>query len=464
MKGIPAWNRNCWLSVGDVNRHPPPRSSEKGSLMKIWLVVPTAASSIFLIAACGFHLNGRNSSATSVALPDFCSSAKVIDRPFIANASPVQRFKYRYKIVSKSQDLPTIVYLPGGPGDTSLWLADNASTFKEFFPDGFNVMLTEPRGVGCNQLPDVIPDGTLATREIAADIASAIEQEHLTHFIVFGWSYGTVLATTLSSMLEERGLTPTAYVLQGTMGKHFGDSFDSTSGFSREWKKLKSALPQVIASQFSKDPLPLGIGAKEWATFIAVRLQIRNAGEPSLATSLATLQGNTTQQEALKAEIIAMTSGGDTPRSAAEARLYNSIMCSELDLAGDTDEVTLSHGELVFKAKPSACPNKLLLHPFNSVDYQMSAPIFYVQGDNDPSTTIENAKYHFEGQHSVNRAFITVEGGTHYPFAQLDDCRDAVWKSFALSGQNLSLSLKNCRTHTTLEMKNADKNGLSEKR
>ena len=74
---------------------------------------------------------------------------------------------------------------------------------------------------------------------------------------------------------------------------------------------------------------------------------------------------------------------------------------------------------------------------------KVGAPVFYIQGTNDPSTSEWQARYHFDGQLGVLRYFIELPGAGHSPFNLLD-CKDALWHSIFSSGDGLGAALDSC--------------------
>jgi hypothetical protein len=114
--------------------------------------------------------------------------------------------------------------------------------------------------------------------------------------------------------------------------------------------------------------------------------------------------------------------------------------------------MALIDGHLVGHQNPHVCDGRPMAHPFNSATLPMGAPIIYMQGDDDPATTLQNARYHFEGQTGSRRSFVTVRTGAHFPFGLLAECKEAIWDAAAAGGDGLAQALAGCRAETSLEV------------
>lgn len=88
---------------------------------------------------------------------------------------------------------------------------------------------------------------------------------------------------------------------------------------------------------------------------------------------------------------------------------------------------------------PGTCLSIERTMPYDSSQHQIEdIPIYYFQGDNDPNTSLDQAKYHFENQNSPDRQFIEVAKGGHNPFSiHLKDCQVELYKAIA-KGNNLN--------------------------
>src|SRR5437763_560877 len=108
-------------------------------------------TSMLSCAAAG-NLSSANDAGT--ASPDPCSGLEVhsIQRPMVPGvAAGSAKFNYKYRYISGDASAPTVIFIPGGPGDPSMQFRNARGAFG--FPASFGVVLTDPRGAGCNKLP-----------------------------------------------------------------------------------------------------------------------------------------------------------------------------------------------------------------------------------------------------------------------------------------------------------------------
>jgi pimeloyl-ACP methyl ester carboxylesterase len=363
-----------------------------------------------------------------------------------------ETFDYHYKLVMRDPSLPTLVMLPGGPGDLSIPWALDAATLDSLLPKTYNLILTDPRGIGCNPVPTP-PVDFFTTDNLASDVLAIIAARGLTDYYLFGWSYGTQLATVVASAAESRGMAPRGLVLEGTVGRYFDDAtMPIYGGFEREWMRVKAALSPAVAARFESPMLPLGLSGAQWAAFINDNTLLAIPGQPGLVDRLTGVgSADPAVLAALEKDVRATADGFlGTPPELKE--LYPSIVCGELATSDNTD-MALVGGVMVGHQDPDFCRDRPLARPFDSARYPVRAPIIYVQGDQDPATTLENARYHFDHQVEGPKHLVTVPGGSHYPFGAMADCFAAFWDGVRTNTTSLAAALDTCRVKPTLSSK-----------
>ncbi len=95
-----------------------------------------------LIFALGFFLSLR---AGAESATDPCLAKNVRAARITKNSSVTFDFKYAV-IRTASPGSPTVLYVPGGPGGASI----GDDSIPPLIPDEYGLILTDPRGVGCN--------------------------------------------------------------------------------------------------------------------------------------------------------------------------------------------------------------------------------------------------------------------------------------------------------------------------
>jgi len=137
-------------------------------------------------------------------------------------------FQYYYQYIQKGDpSTPTIVVIPGGPGGKSIDDQPENPYFDWIqmlygFPQKYNAILTDPRSIGCNQVNKNLPIDSFSSQNVANDIVAIILKLNLKNYIIYGHSYGTVVATLLGQ-LSSAGIIPKprAIILSGTLGNYF---------------------------------------------------------------------------------------------------------------------------------------------------------------------------------------------------------------------------------------------------
>jgi len=355
------------------------------------------------------------------------SDIKMIVVPMDYERKDIGHFQWKVRLVDR--DSPhTLVVIPGGPGGTSM------QGHLSLYPSEFNLLLIDPRTIGCNNENPVSAAENISTLAQARDLASAVEQLHLKNYFIYGQSYGTQVATVATWLLERKGLPPDAIVLEGAVGTE--RSF--LDGYNRVLTRLLSRLPNSVSDQIRSisEELPLlNFKAKPWAYLI---LQYLPAGAPdnTQASLLENLinnglgaQANGLGKAVLESELSAMAKEADSKNDPTLDRFFLDIACRE-SFPIIADDFTLSNGKIT--VRPGAhnrCSGYAFDRPYDPHQFQLHTPIWYLQGTEDPSTPLEDALYHFNGQVFTKRTFIEFLGGGHSVSATHQTCMKQVWKN-----------------------------------
>jgi pimeloyl-ACP methyl ester carboxylesterase len=382
---------------------------------------------------------------------DACDRSDIghLSRPLYPGHSDSREFIYSYRLrKGKDPSAPTIIYLPGGPGAYSIPLSDYASVLYGI-PDAYDVIFTDPRGRGCNEdLSEDVSPNAFSTENLASDVWAAIQQLKLKKYVLFGHSYGTILATVIAARAESSKAIPApmAIVLQGVAGHALDSPYE---GFVNEWTKVKDKLPAEITAMLSRPQLPFGLSEDAWGKFIVSGLiSGTSPSAENLSSQLAKLVSNDeSKKEELKNAVL---EAGNKQEGPSLLRIYVPIWCRELAQTDNTD-MALVAGDLVGERTPGFCKSIPLTQRYDSKNWQSSAPIFYFEGENDPATAPENARYHYATHSRAPRYFVTVSQAGHVPIASLADCQDRLWPAILRGGLGFQETLSTCRWPTRLE-------------
>lgn len=374
-----------------------------------------------------------------------------IERPMLPGAgSPT--FGYSFKLhPGTDPDAPTVIFLPGGPGETSIQAERDAA----YVPLTYPLITTDLRGTGCNAPVSVdhYPDDFYRSTAFADDVVAIVEELALDDYVLYGLSYGTLLATVVAHRLEQRGLPlPRALVLEGVLGEAFdADRPRDDIAFQERWRAVRDSLDDDIRSQLMSEPLPLGLNAEQWGTSISRALSVGasplSEGNDYLFALLQVLAPGSGEAERAAVRST-LESFAASPIDAMSERLHHVVTCREL-AEDDYESMTLQAGELVTTTYD--CTDVALSEPFRASDWPVRVPIYYFSGTEDPNTPPWQALAHFEAQVTAARQLIQVEGGGHNPLLfNLGECAAPLWGAMT-SGADLEGALANCSWPLRLE-------------
>jgi len=371
-----------------------------------------------------------------------------IDRPVFPDRADSPTFGYSFKVYPGTDlSAPTVIYLTGGPGQTGIAEERGPSNI----PPAYTVIQTDLRGVGCNapQTVDHYPEEFYDSVFFASDILTIVQQLGLKNYILYGVSYGTLLATVTASTAETEGITPpVAVVLEGVLGKPFNDEAEIEETFQSEWRALRDRLPEDVQTQLLSATPPLGLGADDWGAAISTMLTVGTFEAPySFAESWLldlSAEAQSQDREALRKLVLELAA---SPVDRFGLRLHNLVVCHEI-AETDFTSLTLRGGELV----PSAtyCTDVRLDRPYAARDWAITKPIYYFSGKKDPNTPSWQAQAHFDAEVTAPRELVSVPDAGHQPLAfNLDDCAVPLWAAMA-RGKGLHDALSGCAWPTEL--------------
>jgi pimeloyl-ACP methyl ester carboxylesterase len=369
------------------------------------------------------------SPAAEAASSSYCqaSAARHIERPVNPHAPGSDSFQFTYSVGEGGDEaLPLLVVLPGGPGQ-------GAISMPLAIPGELKVLRIDPRGVGCNE---GVPTAALRSDFAATDVLAAIRAEKPKSYILYGASYGTLLATHVAALAEAEGLPPRAIVLEGVLGRAFGEG-EYMNGFFKRWAAVRAALPAPVREELARAPLPFGKSAAEWGGYLSSLFFVgKQAGseEDDAVTQLKRLADPATRSLVEKRlNLFAKAPAAD------RLRVFREVTCREIandmrDLQFDYD---LVGGELLPR-ETNFCQGIAFERPFDSAASSLRSPIYYFSGAGDPATPPVQARYHFAHQTRAARIMVTLPAGGHLPLSlNMADCSREIWLAIA-AGRELS--------------------------
>lgn len=354
-----------------------------------------------------------------------------------------ETFIYHYQVLDRgADDRPTVVHIPGGPGIPSIGRGPH-------LPDDVDVVLTDPRGVGCNAADAPHPASFYGTERFAGDVIAAITDLGLENYILYGHSYGTVLSTVVASRIEEEGLPPPKLiVLEGVLGEAM-DSDDAA--YRALWPLVRDALPEAVREQLSGEPLPLGFDALQWGEMISTTL---SQFSPAVLHGLLLGLDEGADPTVLTETVEAFTGGTPLWDDELTMGLFRPVACREI--AEDSwFGFELVDGEIV--PTINMCDDIDLAEPYAAADWPITVPIVYVQGTVDPATVHSSARVHFEAQTGSDRTFVALPDVGHAPlsWALPTACGDTVWNAI-LDGRDLDAAVASCNVGAMVEHRAAE--------
>lgn len=401
-----------------------------------------------------FSLVAIVSTTAQGSVPSNCKSADIglFTLPVFPDRKYKETFEYRYQIKQTSNDpnTPTIIFIPGGPGGTSINMgfvmpgANLPFDFLEFalgLPKNYSVILTDPRGSGCNyDAEKPLSDEAFRTRYLASDVLALIRNLKLKNYILIGSSYGSLLATEISARagMGEASM-PRAVVLTGVIGK-YSEQGEQDIAFQTEWSRVREVLPTQLAEQFpnlltdftKSKYLPFGLSGENWLNFITGGLSEGTIlfAEKHLVPNLADRLGQIISENTEDKKILA-----------------NDVAESKSQMDGlDTSPVfaQIACREIFYGEEECMARNIPMDNPFDSSHWQILSPIYYIQGENDPNTPPTQAVYHFSKQKNKNRFLITVPHAGHGAMLAINECKDLFWQSVYNGGTDMETALRAC--------------------
>lgn len=406
---------------------------------------------IFLL----IFLNLANAQATCKSFEsgtELCSTVVLVSR---------KPRSYVYEIRRAKNNAPTVIEIPGGPGDGLIGDMDNIPG-SSLVPDDFGIVAIDPRGVGKNNF-GLDQDGMkYSTQAIVSDILQIIKSEGFTNYLIHGQSYGTVVATELGAELSKQNNIPKpkGIVLSGVLSKVIADPTKSyseqlqriTSQLSLEQQALlRTNLKSILAENF-KNNRKAFVEAIFGGLVLTAESDIGfGSNSPNFKKFIEMLASEKIDQSNAVYSAIQFEASNVPavilPRTIMKrsGTMSEEIHCTELGTYSEDADVNFDFDKFSFSIRGSDCQAKgyKLVHPYNSKNFQIfNIPIYYFQGDLDPATPEASAFEHFQAQLNAPKLFVEIKGLAHLSLIGLKKCENGLWESL-LAGPASTASLLN---------------------
>lgn len=423
---------------------------------------------LFALSACGLP-NSKSSSldflhkgtgqtlAPATDLPPHCFGPEIvrISRPVVNKDSSLETHSYAFRFKAPEVvDKPVLVFLPGGPGQTSM------ESPPEFLPAGWGYLMIDPRGIGCNALANplkpTLAENFYRTEEFAFDTIAAIQKVDLKNYVLFGISYGTLHASRVASELERQSLPgPQAVVLEGVLGRAFTD-VSAGEAFIHNWDATRALLPAEVLKEFDESNAPFGIDAEAWAGIISSRISVTSP--KSFAATLSLLSNSNAAVKKSIINILLSTIDDDSDSlSPGVSDLYRYVACREIaDTAIEgSSEFLFARGRIVRNSakEGTGCGKLKMTQPFDSANFQFSAKTYYFSGENDVNTPPWQADYHYSNHRGSAVHVLSKDSGHNSFQSEQLACAPVLLENIAQGGLDLAKALSTCPKPSTMESK-----------
>ncbi len=331
-------------------------------------------------------------------------------------------FSYKFRKFEGKANRPTIVYLAGGPGAI---LSDNYDSVRTSISQRSPVVLFDARGVGVNAVhKEIYGKEFYKSKYLARDVIEVLSALNIKDYILYGSSYGTMLASITADMIEKTKTIPSprAVVVEGVLGRFIRTREEAKGSFIDLWKVVLKTLNEDTKN-FLKQEFPYGesISRVEIGTFIS----------NLLAYDIVLLKTMLEYGDAGKGIRDLVKECGTDP--VANSEIFKTIACQEiLDIDPPfffnlTKDLTLEDVRF-----PSYCENLPVTDAFDAKKYRITSPLYYLQGELDPATPVWQAEYHRDNILAANHIYFNVvPNAAHSVLGKLSRCKEEIWDKIA---------------------------------
>ncbi len=343
------------------------------------------------------------------------------------------QLRLRYRVwEGPTEDAPTVVVVPGGPGTAILEASPEAPYALGAAPiDRARVIFVEARGSGCNVFPAFDdPEAVYALEAVARDLLAVLDQERVEAVTIYGASFGTAVASVAASLAAEAGHPQVDHlVLEGTLGRSFLSFEDYIAPLRSEWDRVEALLDPAWRTAFATEPWDptLYWSRAQWGAFISAQLILGDVpGEGPILRYW--LRGLSAEDPGAQAYVAGFMAGAAEPT--APSSLFQQIGCREIWGRWQSGREIRDGALAVFGE--DRCAGIPFSSPFDVAAYPVRVPTTHLHGPHDPTTTRAQVTHHLRAQRDADRRVVTVPDASHAPLTlglAGRGCAEAFWTS-----------------------------------
>lgn len=370
-------------------------------------------------------------------LPPECAKSSVKSIPVPVRAgNPAATFDLRFEEHVINPALPTILFVPSGPGNRNIF-PDREDYAKDYFlPSGVNRIGLEYRGVGCNAgARKALKDEDYTLTAAADDFIEVIRQRKLQRYFLFGVGNGSAVARIMASRAMRAGIPEPQSVIYTAAVSHAWKKKDRfKAGVIEEWEELKKEMtPGQLALLRGKNTFFNGFSRKAWGNYIVNSIWAGwthpVSGGERKHELIDAIEALATNNRAAIGEILAKVRKFEKdPRVMAVDNPFSRFtLCQELTQTDD-EEIELNEGKLRILGGAKFCSGLKLHAPYDAARWPVGVNQYVIQGARDPFMRPEQIHGLLEASPNVHTSVLWGdESGHGLTVFSLQPCRERLW-------------------------------------
>lgn len=388
------------------------------SILFFLLVLTSPLSPLFAQSSVKFnkpteYLSGRalcleNSSKLKNEIAHWVSVPKYYSQPELGTTEI-----YAYTLKPLNAQIPTLLFFMGGPGSSS-------RTIHFDLPET-NILYFESRGVSCSR-PALVDEfynpAFYSSETIAHDAREIVKALNLSMVSVYGHSYGTIAATIFASQFPE--LTKNL-ILEGVMSQA-----DQRLIQSSLKQKYLQQLFDSLDSRMQDQIITLGseTAPANWFSKVGSMMLYLNEGIESYKRFLNVVL-NSDEENIKRAINNFYYEGEDDPLYFSSITL-GMLACQETAVTQKDlstylvfDNKRKLHYDHDNSFSEKYCKPLNITGPrgdvYRATQYPVQVPVFYLLGETDGATDLEQGQYHYYHVPQKERYLLMMKQGGHLP-------------------------------------------------